>query len=146
MPALAEFYGVTADDILAGETLTDRRRPPAEETAARKRRLLLRLRTRFDVCFAIALVLTAVAAMGIPYYVSIVALSLSVAAVWVGYVLVFHPIRYGGVEAEPGLFENLYRKLLAVLTAQWWALGRLTHLGELSMDWEGGQLRGARDD
>lgn len=146
LPALAEFYGVTADDILAGETLTDRRRPPAEETAARKRRLLLRLRTRFDVCFAIALVLTAVAAMGIPYYVSIVALSLSVAAVWVGYVLVFHPIRYGGVEAEPGLFENLYRKLLAVLTAQWWALGRLTHLGELSMDWEGGQLRGARDD
>ena len=25
LPALAELYGVTADDILAGETLTDRR-------------------------------------------------------------------------------------------------------------------------
>ena len=38
LPALAELYGVTADDILAGETLTDRRIP--EDTSAQRRRLL----------------------------------------------------------------------------------------------------------
>ena len=39
LPALAELYGVTADDILAGETLTDRRRAEtAEATAAQKKR------------------------------------------------------------------------------------------------------------
>ncbi len=31
LPALAELYGVTADDILAGETLTEKRRESAAE-------------------------------------------------------------------------------------------------------------------
>lgn len=41
LPALAELYGVTTDDILAGET---RRREGPPETAAMKRRLMSRLR------------------------------------------------------------------------------------------------------
>lgn len=49
LPALAELYGVTADDILAGETL--RGRPAEAQGPARRRLLLLRLRTRFDLCF-----------------------------------------------------------------------------------------------
>ena len=45
LPALAELYGVTADDILAGETLTDRRRDMVQEnTAVQKKRLLMRLK------------------------------------------------------------------------------------------------------
>ena len=55
LPALAELYGVTADDILAGETL--RGRPAETEGPARRRLLLLRLRTRFDICFAGAVAL-----------------------------------------------------------------------------------------
>ena len=78
LPALAELYGVTADDILAGETLGERRGLLKEETQARKKRLLLRLRTRFDVCFVLSLALAAVAFFDIPY-VSPASLPLSLA-------------------------------------------------------------------
>ena len=130
LPALAELYGVTADDILAGETLTDRRRDMVKEnTAAQKKRLLVRLRTRFDVCFALSLALAVVALFGIPY-ASLAALPLSVAAVWAGYVLVAHPIRYGDVEGDTGLWEDLYRKLLIAFLLQEWALLRFIHFGK----------------
>ena len=146
LPALAELYGVTADDILAGETLTDRRRAEtAEQTAAGKRRLLMRLRTRFDVCFAISLALAGMAFLGIPY-VSLAALTLSVAGAWVGYVLAAHPIRYGGVEADPGLWQNIFRKLLVVSLLQWWDLVRMLRLGKQDMDWASGIVRGIYDD
>ena len=49
LPALAELYGVTADDILAGETL--RGRPAEAQGPARRRLLLLRLRTRFCLLY-----------------------------------------------------------------------------------------------
>ena len=130
LPALAELYGVTADDILAGETLTDRRRDMVQEnTAVQKKRLLMRLRTRFDVCFALSLALAVVALFGIPY-VSLAALPLAAAAVWMGYVLVAHPIRYGDVEADTGLWEDLYRKLLIAFLLQGWALLRFIHFGK----------------
>lgn len=146
LPALAELYGVTADDILAGETLTDRRRAVLEgETAARKKRLLVRLRTRFDVCLALSLTLAGLAFLGIPY-VSLAALPLSIAAVWVGYILVSHPIRYGDVKGEAGLWRNLYRKLLADSAVQWWALLGMLRFGESDMDWETLAVRGTNDD
>lgn len=130
LPALAELYGVAADDILAGETLTDRRRSAlAGETAARRKRLLARLRLRFDLCLIISLALAGIAFMGIPH-VSLAAIPLSTAAGWMGYILVAHPIRYGGVKAETALWQNLYRKLLAASAVQWYALLCGTHLGE----------------
>ena len=146
LPALAELYGVTADDILAGETLTERRREEtAETTAAQKKRLLVRLRTRFDVCFAIALALAAVAFFKIPY-VSLASLPLSLAVVWVGYVLAAHPIRYGGVEGNVELWQDIFRKLLAATLFQWWDFVRMVRLGEQDIDWESGVIRGTYDD
>lgn len=64
LPALAELYGVTADDILAGETL--RGRPAEAQGPARRRLLLLRLRTRFDLCFIGSLALGVLAAFRWP--------------------------------------------------------------------------------
>lgn len=144
LPALAELYGVTADDILAGETLGERRSLWKEETQARKKRLLLRLRTRFDVCFVLSLALAAVAFFGIPY-VSLAALPLSAAALWMGCVLAMHPIRCGVVEAGTELWQNLFRKLLAASLVQWWALLRMLRLGEQKMDWEAMTVRGVYD-
>lgn len=133
LPALAALYGVSADDILAGETLTDRRRGVlAEETAARRKRLLARLRMRFDICFVMALALAVLAAQRIRY-VSWTALVISIAAVWAGYILVAHPIRYGGVEADGALWRNLYQKLLAASALQWYALLRLSRIGSTGL-------------
>lgn len=133
LPALAELYGVTADDILAGETL---RRPCREEAAAGQtavaKRLLGRLRMRFDMCFVLSLALAALGMLQIPY-VSLSALPLSVAAVWMGYILTSHPLRYGGVEVKKELYENLYRKLLAASGIQWLVLLGKAHLG--TVDW-----------
>lgn len=133
LPALAELYGVTVDDILAGET---RRRGSGTETAAGQsaleKRLMGRLRMRFDVCFVLSLALSALGMVGIPY-VSLAAVPLSVAALWMGYVLTSHPIRYGGVTAKRDLYENIYRKLLAASAAQWVALLGKIHLG--TVDW-----------
>lgn len=133
LPALAELYGVTADDILAGETLRGAR---GEETAAQRgaveKRLLGRLLMRFDVCFVLSLALAALGMIQIPY-VSLAAIPLSVAAVWAGYVLTSHPIRYGGVAVNKELYENLYRKLLAASGIQWMALVGKVHLG--AVDW-----------
>ena len=143
LPALAELYGVTADDILAGETLTDRRMP--EDTSAQRRRLLARLRVRFDVCFAISLALAGVALLRIPY-VSLAALPLSLASVWIGFVLVSHPIRYGGVETDAGLYENLFRKLLTASLFQWFGLVQMLRLGAQEIDWSTQAIRGAWDD
>ena len=130
LPALAELYGVTADDILAGQTL-HRECPP--ETAALKQRLMSRLRLRFDVCLAVALALAVTARLGIPY-VSLAALPLSVAMGWIGFVLAAHPVRYGGVEAEGAFWLNLLRKLLLASTLQWYAFVCLLRLG--TPDWE----------
>lgn len=129
LPALAELYGVTADDILAGETLTDRRRGTlAEETAAQRKRLLARLRMRFDVCLVPALALAALAAVRLQY-VSRIALLASVTVAWMGHILVAHPVRYGGVEVDEALWLNLYRKLMAAGALQWYAFLRLSWLG-----------------
>lgn len=79
LPALAELYGVTADDILAGET---RRRSSGTETAAGQsaleKRLMGRLRMRFDLCFVLSLALSALGMVQIPY-VSLASVPLSVA-------------------------------------------------------------------
>ena len=131
LPALAELYGVTADDILAGETL--RGRPAETEGPARRRLLLVRLRTRFDVCFAGAVALAVLAAFQVAY-VSLAAWPLSVGLLWIGYVLSTHPARYGDVALDTGIWENLYRKLLIASAAQWWALLRLVRLGRLELD------------
>lgn len=134
LPALAELYGVTADDILAGETLTDRRRSTLEgETAARRKRLTARLRMRFDICFVISLVLEGLALSGI-VYVSPAAMFLSVGVLWIGYILVAHPVRYAGAEADEALWQNLYRKLLAVSAVQWGVLLHMVHLGRLDVE------------
>ena len=125
LPALAELYGVTADDILAGETL--RGRPAETEGPARRRLLLVRLRTRFDVCFAGAVALAVLAAFQVAY-VSLAAWPLSVGLLWIGYVLSTYPARYGDVALDTGIWENLYRKLLAASAVQWWALLRLVRL------------------
>lgn len=130
LPALAELYGVTADDILAGQTL---RRESAPETAALKKRMLSRLRLRFDVCFAVSLALAVTARLGIPY-VSLAALPLSVAMGWIGFVLASHPVRYGGVEAGEDFWLNLLRKLLLATALQWYAFVCLLRLG--APDWE----------
>ena len=130
LPALAELYGVTADDILAGRTLRQESPP---ETAALKRRLMSRLRLRFDVCFAVSLALAVTARLGIPY-VSLAALPLSVAMGWIGFVLAAHPVRYGGVEAEGAFWLNLLRKLLLSAALQWYAFVCLLRLG--TPDWE----------
>ena len=106
LPALAELYGVTADDILAGETL--RGRPAEAQGPARRRLLLLRLRTRFDLCFIGSLALGVLAAV--------------------------HPARYGDISLDAKIWENLYRKLLAASAVQWWALLRLVRLGRLEVD------------
>lgn len=131
LPALAELYGVTADDILAGETL--RARPAEAEGPVRRRLLLLRLRTRFDICFAGALALAVLAAFQVAY-VSLAAWPLSVGLLWIGYVLAAHPARYGDVALDTGTWENLYRKLLTASAVQWWALLRLVRLGRLELD------------
>ena len=131
LPALAELYGVTADDILAGETL--RGRPAEAEGPVRRRLLLLRLRTRFDICFAGALALAVLAAFQVAY-VSLAAWPLSVGLLWIGYVLAAHPARYGDVALDTGTWEDLYRKLLTASTVQWWALLRLVRLGRLELD------------
>ena len=134
LPALGELYGVTADDILAGETLTgDRREPAAEQVTEQKKRLLSRLRTRFDVCFAISLALAAVARLAIPY-VSLAALPLSAALAWVGYILVARPVRDGLAQADGALWLDLLRKLLVVSSVQWYVLVCMLRLGGL--DWE----------
>lgn len=135
---MAELYGVTADDILAGET---RRRTCREESAAGQsaveKRLLGRLRVRFDVCFVLSLTLAALGMLQIPY-VSLTALPLSVAAVWMGYILTSHPLRYGGVPVKRELYENLYRKLLIASGLQWLALLGMIHLG--TVDWNQADL------
>lgn len=130
LPALAELYGVTADDILAGQTL---HRESTPETAALKKRMLSRLRLRFDVCFAVSLALAVTVRLGIPY-VSLAALPLSVAMGWIGFVLAAHPVRYGGVVAEGDFWLNLLRKLLLATALQWYALVCLLRLG--APDWE----------
>ena len=110
LPALAELSGVTADDILAGETL--RGRPAEAQGPARRRLLLLRLRTRFDLCFIGSLALGVLAAFRVAY-VSLAAWPLSVGLLWIGYVLAVHPARYGDISLDAKIWENLYRKLLA---------------------------------
>ena len=131
LPALAELYGVTADDILAGETL--RGRPAETEGPARRRLLLLRLRTRFDICFAGAVALGILAWFRVEY-VSLAAWPVSVGLLWIGYVLAAHPARYGDVALDTGTWENLYRKLLIASAVQWWALLRLARIGDLVID------------
>lgn len=131
LPALAELYGVTADDILAGETL--RGRPASGTGEVRRRLLLVRLRTRFDICFAGAVALAVLAAFQVAY-VSLAAWPVSVGLLWIGYVLAAHPARYGDVALDTGTWENLYRKLLTVSAVQWWALLRLVRLGRLELD------------
>ena len=131
LPALAELYGVTADDILAGETL--RGRPASGTGEARRRLLLVRLRTRFDICFAGAVALAVLAAFQVAY-VSLAAWPVSVGLLWIGYVLAAHPARYGDVALDTGTWENLYRKLLTAFAIQWWALLRLVRLGRLELD------------
>ena len=131
LPALAELYGVTADDILAGETL--RGRPAEAQGPARRRLLLLRLRTRFDLCFIGSLALGVLAAFRVAY-VSLAAWPLSVGLLWIGYVLAVHPARYGDISLDAKIWENLYRKLLAASAVQWWALLRLVRLGRLEVD------------
>ena len=131
LPALAELYGVTADDILAGETL--RGRPESGTGEARRRLLLVRLRTRFDICFAGAVALAVLAAFQVAY-VSLAAWPVSVGLLWIGYVLAAHPARYGDVALDTGTWENLYRKLLTASAVQWWALLRLVRLGRLELD------------
>ena len=79
-------------------------------------------------------------------YVRLAALPLSVAAVWVGYVLVSHPIRYGDVEGDVELWQNLFRKLLAATLFQWWDLVRMVCLGKQDIDWSSGVIRGVYDD
>ena len=116
LPALAELYGVTADDILAGETL--RGRPAESGGEARDRLLRLRLRTRFDVCFTGAVALAVLAAFQVAY-VSLAAWPVSVGLLWIGYVLAAHPARYGDVALDTGTWENLYRKLLIASAVQW---------------------------
>ena len=111
LPALAELYGVTADDILAGETL--RGRPAEAQGPARRRLLLLRLRTRFDLCFIGSLALGVLAAFRVAYV---------------------HPARYGDISLDAKIWQNLYRKLLAAAAVQWWALLRLVRLGRLEVD------------
>ena len=130
LPALAELYGVTADDILAGETL--RGRPAEAQGPARRRLLLLRLRTRFDLCFIGSLALGVLAAFRVAY-VSLAAWPLSVGLLWIGYVLAVHPARYGDISLDAKIWENLYRKLLAASAVQWWALLRLVRLGTLEV-------------
>ena len=131
LPALAELYGVTADDILTGETL--RGRPESGTGEARRRLLLVRLRTRFDICFAGAVALAVLAAFQVAY-VSLAAWPVSVGLLWIGYVLAAHPARYGDVALDTGIWENLYRKLLTASAVQWWALLRLVRLGRLELD------------
>ena len=131
LPALGELYGGTADDILAGETL--RGRPEAGTGEARRRLLLVRLRTRFDICFAGAVALAVLAAFQVAY-VSLAAWPVSVGLLWIGYVLAAHPARYGDVALDTGIWENLYRKLLIAAAVQWWALLRLVRLGRLELD------------
>ena len=131
LPALAELYGVTADDILAWETL--RGRPESGTGEARRRLLLVRLRTRFDICFAGAVALAVLAAFQVAY-VSLAACPVSVGLLWIGYVLAAHPARYGDVALDTGIWENLYRKLLIAAAVQWWALLRLVRLGRLELD------------
>ena len=129
LPALAELYGVTADDILAGETL--RGRPAEGSGEVRDRLLRLHLRTRFDLCLIGSLALVALAWFRVAY-VSPAAWPLSVGLLWAGYVLAAHPARYGDVALDTRTWEHLFRKLLAASAVQWWALLRLLRLGELA--------------
>ena len=131
-----------ADDILAGETL--RGRPAETEGPARRRLLLLRLRTRFDICFAGAVALGILAWFRVEY-VSLAAGPVSVGLLWIGYVLAAHPARYGDVALDTGTWENLYRKLLIASALQWWTLLRLVRIGDLVIDDAGMRLYYAGD-
>ena len=110
-----------------------RGRPAEAQGPARRRLLLLRLRTRFDLCFIGSLALGVLAAFRVAY-VSLAAWPLSVGLLWIGYVLAVHPARYGDISLDAKIWENLYRKLLAASAVQWWALLRLVRLGRLEVD------------
>jgi transcriptional regulator with XRE-family HTH domain len=145
LPALAELYHVAVDDILAGETLSDRRRAEtAAETGAQKRRLLVRLRIRFDICFAMGLALAVIALFQIPY-VSLGALPLSAALLWAGYVQTAHPIRCGDVDVDAAFWKNIYQKLLAAVLILWWGLTHMVHWGNREVDWSTGTIRYSSD-
>ena len=101
--------------------------------AGQRRLLLLRLRTRFDLCFIGSLALGVLAAFRVAY-VSLAAWPLSVGLLWIGYVLAVHPARYGDISLDAKIWENLYRKLLAASAVQWWALLRLVRLGRLEVN------------
>ena len=89
LPALAELYGVTADDILAGETL--KQGAASQPTAAERRKYLLqKARLRFDIFALFSLVLALLTSVVILPYVCTVAEILCPALLLTGWLL-FRP-------------------------------------------------------
>lgn len=107
LPALAELYGVTADDILAGETL--KQGAASQPTAAERRKYLLqKARLRFDIFALFSLVLALLTSVVILPYVCDAAEILCPALLLTGWLL-FRPTL---MECPP---EESIRQLTAAL-------------------------------
>lgn len=120
LPALAELYGVTADEILAGESLNKETEPSWRTTAQERRKYFLdRAEVRFDIGVGAA-VLLALIGLLIQFY-AVVFLPVSVLALWVGWRLTEGTLR----QMEPGpdlirAYKRRYRGLLLAEAPQIW--------------------------
>ncbi len=131
LPALAELYGVTADDILAGETL--RGRPAEAQGPARRRLLLLRAGPGSTSVSSAAWRWVCWRHSGWPMSVWRPGrcrwASYGSAMCWLsirpGTVIYRWMLKFG---------KTCTAKLLAASAVQWWALLRLVRLGRLEVD------------
>lgn len=120
LPALAELYSVTADEILAGEPPHKEAEPSWRTTAQERRRYLLdRGEVRFDISVGAAALL-ALVGVYIQFYAAIF-LSVSVLTLWVGWRLTEGALR----QMEPGsdlirVYKRRYRGLLLAEIPQIW--------------------------
>jgi Predicted transcriptional regulators len=119
LPALSELYGVTADEILAGQPLS-RADAAAERTAVRERRsyLLSRAEMRYSICAGAA----AIAAMaGLLYEnyltAALILLLCSVLALWAGVQLAF-PVLRAAEEGRAKAALRWYRLMLVPAALQ----------------------------
>ena len=119
LPALAELYGVTADDILAGETLKQGT-PSLPPAAERRKYLLQKARLRFDIFTLFSLVLALLTSVVILSSVSIVAEILCPALLLTGWLL-FHPALAECPPAESArqLTTTLRETLVILLIWEW---------------------------
>lgn len=145
LPALAELYGVTADDILAGATLTRETAAFAvQRTAERKKYLLGRAEFRFKISVGVSAIC---ALAGLFYrgtlFPAEILLLCSLLTIWVGWQMADTSLRGTGADS-PAVYRRWFRLLLPVTVLQLWLVLWLSWwcgLFHLLMDLTGGKLQ-----